>query len=120
LCESELIAGGLDPGLGFYHQTSYGRPSLACDLTELFRAMGDRFVLSLVKRGDIRTDHFTQKGDGCLMGKTGRDHYYTALAAEIPAWRKLIRRTVMRWISILPATTRQPQESEDAALSDLL
>ncbi len=119
LCEAELIAGGFDPGLGFYHQTSYGRPSLACDLTELFRAMGDRFVLSLVKSEEIRTVHFTQTESGCTMGKAGRSHYYTALAAEIPAWRRLIRKTVVRWINTLPAQP-QRQETAHATLSDLL
>ena len=40
---------GFDPYIGFYHKIEYGRPSLACDLQEEFRAsLIDRFTLSLL------------------------------------------------------------------------
>jgi CRISP-associated protein Cas1 len=43
---------GLDPYLGFLHQIDYGRPSLALDLMEAFRApVADRFVLRFVNLG---------------------------------------------------------------------
>jgi CRISPR-associated protein Cas1 len=50
---------GLDPYLGSLHDISYGRPSLACDLVEEYRAfMGDRLVLGLINRQVINPDDF--------------------------------------------------------------
>lgn len=50
---------GLDPYFGSLHDMEYGRPSLACDLVEEWRAfLGDRFVLSLVNRRVIRPEDF--------------------------------------------------------------
>ncbi len=50
---------GMDPYLGTLHEISYGRPSLACDLVEEYRApVGDRFVLQLLNRKMIRPDDF--------------------------------------------------------------
>lgn len=56
---SAIKARGLDPYMGSLHEISYGRPSLACDLVEEYRAfLGDRFVLGLINRKVIRTDDF--------------------------------------------------------------
>ena len=50
---------GLDPYLGALHEIAYGRPSLACDLVEEYRAfLGDRFVLSLINRRMVTPDDF--------------------------------------------------------------
>lgn len=50
---------GLDPYLGALHEIAYGRPSLACDLVEEYRAfLGDRFVLSLINRRMVTADDF--------------------------------------------------------------
>jgi CRISPR-associated protein Cas1 len=50
---------GLDPYLGTLHEIAYGRPSLACDLVEEFRAaFADRLVLGLVNRKAVRPDDF--------------------------------------------------------------
>lgn len=38
-----LHAAGLDPAIGYYHQPSHGRESLACDLLETIRPLADRF-----------------------------------------------------------------------------
>ncbi len=50
---------GLDPYLGALHEISYGRPSLACDLVEEYRAfLGDRLVLGLINKKLVRRDDF--------------------------------------------------------------
>jgi len=55
---------GLDPYLGFLHQVDYGRPSLALDMMEPFRhPVADRFVLNLVNKGMINSEHFRPAGD---------------------------------------------------------
>ena len=49
---SLLEAVGLDPCIGVYHDRSYGRPSLACDVVEPLRApVVDRLVLESVNAG---------------------------------------------------------------------
>jgi CRISPR-associated protein Cas1 len=59
---SAVKASGLDPYLGALHEVSYGRPSLACDLVEEYRAfLGDRLVLGLVNRKVVRPDDFVYR-----------------------------------------------------------
>lgn len=53
---------GLDPYMGALHEISYGRPSLACDLVEEYRAvLGDRLVLGLINRRVIGLDDFVRR-----------------------------------------------------------
>lgn len=56
---SAISASGLDPYMGALHEISYGRPSLACDLVEEYRAyLGDRLVLGLVNRKSVSPEDF--------------------------------------------------------------
>ena len=55
---------GLDPYLGFFHTVQHGRPSLALDLEEEFRALVvDRTVLEVLDANVIRPDQFTAVAD---------------------------------------------------------
>ncbi len=55
---------GLDPYLGFLHQPSYGRPSLALDLVEEFRPIvTDSVVLRVCNEGLITPDNFSAGDD---------------------------------------------------------
>jgi CRISPR-associated protein Cas1 len=52
---------GLDPYLGFFHAEKYGRPALALDLAEEFRApLVDSLVLTLINRQTLRREDFQQ------------------------------------------------------------
>lgn len=73
-----LYGAGLDPYVGFYHQLDFGRESLASDLLECVRPLADRFCLQLIRRQTLTADHFSTSDSGCLLGKAGRSHYYTA------------------------------------------
>ncbi|MGC8917242.1 MAG: CRISPR-associated endonuclease Cas1 [Thermoanaerobaculum sp.] len=54
LAEGEVAACGLDPLLGAFHQPEYGRPSLALDVMEEFRApIVDAVVLRLINRRQL-------------------------------------------------------------------
>ncbi len=65
---STLETVGLDPYVGFLHQDRPGRPSLALDLMEEFRAViVDRLALSLVNRKQITGKGFTQKESGGIL-----------------------------------------------------
>jgi CRISPR-associated protein Cas1 len=54
-----LEIAGLDPYLGYFHSESYGRPALALDLIEEFRApLVDSLALGLVNRRLLREQDF--------------------------------------------------------------
>ena len=56
---------GLDPYLGYFHQEAYGRPALALDLIEEFRApVVDSLALGLVNRRLLQADDFAKSPKG--------------------------------------------------------
>jgi len=58
---------GLDPQVGFLHTDRPGRPSLALDLMEEFRAcFADRLALSLVNRQQLRAADFQKTESGAV------------------------------------------------------
>ena len=58
---------GLDPAVGFLHTDRPGRPSLALDLAEEFRApVSDRLALSLINRRQIQGKHFERTASGAV------------------------------------------------------
>jgi CRISPR-associated protein Cas1 len=66
-CASALAGVGLDPYVGFLHQDRPGRKSLALDLMEELRApMADRFVLTLINRGQIKPTDFVTEASGAV------------------------------------------------------
>lgn len=66
-CRSALEGVGLDPCVGFLHTDRPGRPSLALDLMEEFRAfLADRLVLSLINRRQIQPKDFTDSAGGAV------------------------------------------------------
>ncbi len=77
-----LHGAGFDPYVGFYHQISFGRESLASDMLEPLRSLADRFCLDLVRQQTLRAEHFSLTDNGCLLGKAGRVHYYEAYEAQ--------------------------------------
>ena len=64
---------GLDPMLGFFHSVIPGRPALALDLMEPFRAAWvDTAVLRLLATGGIGRDDFHVTLGGVTMSTAGR------------------------------------------------
>jgi CRISP-associated protein Cas1 len=69
-CRSALESCGLDPQCGFLHRDRPGRPSLALDLMEEFRAFfADRTALSLFNRQQITSKDFHIKENGAVLLK---------------------------------------------------
>jgi CRISP-associated protein Cas1 len=69
-CASALACVGLDPYVGFLHQDRPGRKSLALDLMEELRApLADRFVLTLINRGQMKLDDFVTEASGAVRLK---------------------------------------------------
>lgn len=74
---------GLDPAVGYLHRDRPGRPGLALDLMEEFRAfLADRLVLSLINRQQISEGGFrTSESGGVVMDDDTRK-------AVLIAWQK--------------------------------
>lgn len=67
-CRSALEAVGLDPQQGFLHAVRPGRAALALDLMEEFRAVvADRLVLTLINRGQIKSNDFVERDGGAVL-----------------------------------------------------
>lgn len=72
-CVGAIESVGLDYQMGIFHRPRSGRPSLALDLTEELRALTDRFVVSLVRRRQIKPDDFlSMPGGGVYLNDDGR------------------------------------------------
>lgn len=64
---SALESVGLDPAVGFLHRDRPGRPGLALDMMEEFRPfLADRLVLSMINRGQVKSEGFTIKESGAV------------------------------------------------------
>lgn len=64
-CESAIQAAGLDPAVGYLHADRPGRPSLALDLMEEFRALtADRLVLAMINRRQVQAGGFAVDAAG--------------------------------------------------------
>lgn len=80
----DLEARGLDPRLGFLHAVRPGRPALALDLMEPWRApVVDRLVLTLVRRRVLAPGDFERRGEACLLDDRGRRVFLDAWEAHL-------------------------------------
>lgn len=84
-----LEAVGLDPCVGFMHRLRPGRSSLALDLLEEFRApIADRFVLSQINLGVVKSTDFQCKENGAFYLKDEARRDFLA------AWQKRKQETL--------------------------
>jgi CRISPR-associated protein Cas1 len=59
---------GLDPAVGFLHRDRPGRPGLALDIMEEFRAVvADRLALSLINLGQVKPRGFNKLESGAVL-----------------------------------------------------
>lgn len=67
-CRGALEGVGLDPQIGFLHEVRSGRPSLALDLMEEFRAaIADRTALTLVNLRQLSARDFRKTESGAVV-----------------------------------------------------
>lgn len=85
------MVAGLDPLLGFYHRPAIGRESLASDLIEPLRPAVDDWIWQLLRERTLREEHFTMDKGACLLGKAGREIYYSGWEKQSAAWRRWLR-----------------------------
>jgi len=87
---------GLDPYLGFLHGVRPGKPSLALDMMEEFRALlVDRVVFSAFNQRQLTVAHFeTTLGDAVRLTDDGRRIYLGLWStARSRDWRHSSRRS---------------------------
>ncbi|MGL4555615.1 MAG: CRISPR-associated endonuclease Cas4g/Cas1g, partial [Gemmataceae bacterium] len=78
-CFAAACAVGFDPYLGFFHTPRHGRPSLALDLQEEFRAViADSVVLTLINTEAVTPADFVRWGEACHLGEDGRRAFFRA------------------------------------------
>jgi CRISPR-associated protein Cas1 len=78
-CFAALCTVGFDPYRGFYHQGRHGRPSLALDLMEEFRAViADSVVLTLVNNRLVEAADFVSWRGACQLTESGRKKFFAA------------------------------------------
>jgi CRISP-associated protein Cas1 len=70
---------GFDPMMGFYHQPRFGRPALALDLMEPFRALVvDSAVVSAINNRMVTPRNFIAAGASVALTPEGRKAFYRA------------------------------------------
>ena len=94
---------GLDPLLGFYHRPAIGRESLASDLIEPLRPAVDLWVWEQLRSRQLRAEHFSIDKGACLLGKAGRQQFYTSWQTSAAPWGRWLRTHTRQ----LAATLRQ-------------
>lgn len=68
-----LLAAGLDPYVGLYHRPRFGRPALALDLAEEFRALiCDSAALMAINNGEVKATDFVSRAGAVALTKRGR------------------------------------------------
>lgn len=113
-CTVALLAEGLDPWWGLYHQPRHGRPAFALDLMEEFRPLVvDSAVITAVNTGMVARKEFVLSKAGCVLKDTGRKAFIRAYEARLDqlvthplfdyrcSWRSVIRvqaRLLSRWL----------------------
>jgi CRISPR-associated protein Cas1 len=76
-CFSALCTVGFDPYHGFFHVGRHGKPSLALDLMEEFRAIiADSVVLTLINNETLAATDFLIWRESCQLTDDGRKRFF--------------------------------------------
>lgn len=74
-----VVAAGLEPLLGFYHQPRHGRPALALDLMEEFRpVIADSVVVTAINTGVVKDKDFIRVAGAVALTPAARREFIQA------------------------------------------
>jgi CRISPR-associated protein Cas1 len=68
-----ILGAKLEPFLGFVHSEQHGKPSLVCDLMELYRYLIDDFVIQFSQ--GLKPKDFVMKGERTTRKRWGKREY---------------------------------------------
>ena len=68
-----LVKAKLEPYLGFLHSVQYGKPSLVCDLQELYRHLVDDFMIQFCQ--GLKGKDFTVKSESMSRKRKGKREF---------------------------------------------
>jgi CRISPR-associated protein Cas1 len=68
-----VIRAKLEPYLGYLHSEQFGKPSLVCDLMELYRYLIDDFIIQYCK--NLRKRDFSMVGEDFSYNRKGKREY---------------------------------------------
>ena len=68
-----VVKAKLEPYLGFLHSVQYGKPSLVCDLQELYRHLMDDFVIGYSQ--GLTPKDFVSKDESVSRSRRGKRQY---------------------------------------------
>jgi CRISPR-associated protein Cas1 len=68
-----VLKAKLEPYLGFLHSEQFGKPSLVCDMMELYRYLVDDFLIQYCKK--LRKKDFVMKRESCSKKRKGKREY---------------------------------------------
>lgn len=81
---SAICTVGLDPYIGYLHNTKYGKPALALDLMEEFRPLiTDSVVISIFNNNILQRKHFKEElGGAYRLNEYGRRTFLSKIEAR--------------------------------------
>ncbi|MCS6953258.1 MAG: CRISPR-associated endonuclease Cas1 [Bryobacterales bacterium] len=110
-------AAGLDPAIGFYHELTHGRESLACDLVEPVRPRIEAWVWRMFRQRRLRAEHFRRYAGACLLGKAGRSIFYEDYELVSADWGRLERRWCRALVGALLGQSVEEGRPDETTLS---
>ena len=84
--EQKIAASGLDPYIGFLHESYRRRAALPLDVMEPLRPLVDAFVIQQLAHLDADRDFTATPQEGCRVSAEPRRHFYR----EWYAWRETV------------------------------
>jgi CRISPR-associated protein Cas1 len=106
-------AAGFDPMIGLFHETAFGRESLACDLVEPLRPQLDAWVWELFRSRVLRVEHFREDKGTCLLDKAGRAHFYEHYERFLRPACRMLRRYCRVLARALLADVSEPPVADE-------
>jgi len=76
-----LLKAKLEPYLGFLHSVQYGKPSLVCDMEELYRYLIDDFMFDYVQ--GLKPKDFTRKQVQTTRKRKGSREYLNNVKTKV-------------------------------------
>ncbi|AMO56242.1 CRISPR-associated endonuclease Cas1 [Endozoicomonas montiporae] len=84
------LSTGLEPSIGFYHESAPNRQSLACDLMEPLRPLAELFVMRIFNRQRLRSRDFYSCQQGCFLKKEALTQFQSDFEDQCVVWQRLL------------------------------